>query len=75
MILTGNAEQSAIRWMWEAAETAKKALCLRAKCGAVIVKNGIIIGRGYNAPPLDTIENRMCHQDTIRRRDLFISDR
>ena len=46
--------------MNEAAEVAEKALCLRAKCGTVVVSDGEIIGRGYNAPPLDKEENRMC---------------
>ena len=46
--------------MGEAAIKAKQALCLKAKCGAVIVNNGEVIGRGYNAPPLDKEENRTC---------------
>ncbi|MDQ5883207.1 MAG: dCMP deaminase [Patescibacteria group bacterium] len=50
----------AISWMQEAAKVAEKALCLRAKCGTVIVKDGEIIGRGYNAPPLDYDKNRKC---------------
>ncbi|HWC57397.1 MAG TPA: deaminase [Candidatus Paceibacterota bacterium] len=53
-------EQEATQWMKEAAKIATKALCLRAKCGTVIVKDGTIIGRGYNAPPLDNKEHRMC---------------
>ena len=44
----------------EAAEAAKKSLCLRDRCGAVIVADGMIIARGYNAPPNDNIENRKC---------------
>ena len=59
--LTGEKEQEAKRWMAEAAEVAKKAMCLRAKCGAVIVKDGAIIGSGYNAPPLDKEEHRRCN--------------
>lgn len=47
-------------WMLEAAKVARKALCLNARCGTVIVKDGEIIGEGYNAPPLDDISNRMC---------------
>lgn len=47
-------------WMSGAAQVAKKALCLNARCGTVIVKDGEIIGEGYNAPPLDDISNRMC---------------
>lgn len=55
-------EHEAVAWMREAAKMAKRALCLNARCGAVVVKDGEMIGRGYNAPPLDTIENRMCDQ-------------
>ncbi len=33
-----------------AAEEAKNSLCLRAKCGAILVADGIVIGRGYNSP-------------------------
>jgi deoxycytidylate deaminase len=58
-------EQEGIRWMDEAAMVAKKALCHRARCGTVIVKNGEIIGRGYNAPPLDKEENRMCSEELV----------
>jgi deoxycytidylate deaminase len=61
--LKGQSEKEAIQWMSEAAEIAKKALCLRAKCGTVIVKDGEIIGEGYNAPPLDSEENRTCNEE------------
>ena len=44
----------------EAASEAKKALCQRAKCGSVVVLNDEIIGRGYNAPPLNKTENCQC---------------
>lgn len=43
-----------------AAEVATKATCLRAKCGTVIVKDGKIIGTGYNAPPQDDESQRLC---------------
>lgn len=49
--------------MDEAVEVAKKAKCLKAKCGTVIVKDGCLIGEGYNAPPLDKEENRTCHKE------------
>jgi deoxycytidylate deaminase len=61
--LKGKEEQEAVKWMNEAARVAKKALCLRAKCGTVIVKDGEIIGEGYNAPPLDKEKNRTCNID------------
>ena len=47
----------------EAAREAVKALCKRAKCGAVVVKDGEVIGRGYNAPPLDAECNSFCATD------------
>lgn len=58
--LQNEEEKEAISWMQEAAKVAERALCLRAKCGTVIVKDGEIIGRGYNAPPLDDEKNRKC---------------
>lgn len=61
--LKGQQEQEAILWMGRAKEIAMQALCSRAKCGAVIVKDGEIIGQGYNAPPLDKEENRMCNNE------------
>lgn len=51
------------KWFHEAAQIALASLCLRDKCGSVIVKNGEIIGRGYNAPPLDDITQRTCLRD------------
>lgn len=53
-------EKEAMAWIQKAAEVAEKSLCLRAKCGAVIVKDGELIGEGYNGPPLDDLSNRMC---------------
>ena len=53
----------AISWMKEAAKVAEQALCLNAKCGTVIVKDGEIIGNGYNAPPLGKEENRTCNKE------------
>lgn len=45
----------------EAAVVARKATCNRAHCGAVVVsKEGRVIGRGYNAPPLGDEAQRMC---------------
>jgi deoxycytidylate deaminase len=64
-------EKEAKDWMKEATEVAKKAICLKARCGTVIVKDGEIIGRGYNAPPLDDIKNRTCLDEfkTFRKLD------
>lgn len=43
-----------------AADEAKQAKCLGSHCGAVIVKDDVIIGRGYNGPPLDLESSRTC---------------
>ena len=47
----------------EAAKVAEGSLCLRAKCGSVIVRGGEIIGKGYNSPPQDNPEFRTCLQE------------
>ena len=52
-------------WFIEAGEEAKKSLCLRDKCGAVIVFDGEIVGRGYNAPPQDDVAQRKCHLELV----------
>ena len=45
----------------EAQKVAQRASCSRAHCGSVVVsKDGQIIGRGYNAPPLGDESQRMC---------------
>jgi deoxycytidylate deaminase len=45
----------------QAAQVALQATCLRARCGSVIVKDEVIIGKGYNSPPLGDENQRMCH--------------
>lgn len=52
--------KEADKFIDEAVKVAEKSLCMRSKCGSVIVKNKKIIGKGYNAPPLDDIKNRKC---------------
>ncbi len=44
----------------EAAKWAEKSLCLRAQCGAVIVKNGKVIAGGCNSPPKNDPRLRTC---------------
>jgi deoxycytidylate deaminase len=43
-----------------AAQVAADATCHRAKCGSVIVKDGVVIGTGYNAPPRNNESRRTC---------------
>lgn len=54
-------------WFQEARTVAQQALCQRAKCGAVIVANGVIIGSGYNAPPQDDMMNAKCSDGEYNR--------
>ena len=55
--LSGDEEKNAIFYLSKAAELARKSECLDAKCGSVIVNNGLIIGSGYNKPAGN---NRRC---------------
>lgn len=59
-ILAGEEEKEAAKFVDLAATIALKSTCSRAQCGAVIVKNGKVIGKGYNSPPLEDENNRMC---------------
>lgn len=49
--LKSEEEAEAMACIDEAAKIAQKASCLRSKCGSVIVKDGKIIGSGFNSPP------------------------
>lgn len=60
--LRGPELEAARSFFQAAAEVAKKATCHRAKCGSVIVKDGVIIGEGYNGPPLDDESRRTCNK-------------
>jgi len=63
-----------MKWIDAAAEVAVHATCLRAKCGSVIVKDGAVIGSGYNAPPGGKVSQQRC----LRKGELkegFKSDR
>lgn len=46
-----------------AAKVAQQAKCHRAKCGTVIVKDGKVIGSGYNGPALDDESRRTCNAE------------
>ncbi len=59
-IIKGEDAVNASKWIDEAFQTARHSICLRAHCGAVIVKNGEIIGRGFNSPAGNDPKNRRC---------------
>lgn len=49
------------KYFKEAAIVAKNATCYRARCGSIVVsKDNMVIGRGFNAPPLNDESQRRC---------------
>ena len=64
-VLSGQEHTDAFGYIIHAAESAQKALCLNAHCGAVVIHGGTIVGRGYNGPPRDDLSKRYC-KNTIR---------
>lgn len=48
----------------EAAYVARQATCRRAKCGsAVVSRSGVVLGTGFNAPPLGDESQRTCEAE------------
>lgn len=58
--IEGEEFQSIKQYFDMAAVLAQDATCLRAKCGSVIVKNSVVIGKGFNSPALDQEDQRLC---------------
>jgi len=58
--LMGEEKEKAIIYFEKAKELAKKATCKRTKCGAVIIKDGKVIGEGFNSPPGNLESQRRC---------------
>lgn len=48
------------RWVQAATEVAKSATCGRSKCGSVIVKDGEVVGEGFNSPAGNLESQRRC---------------
>jgi len=70
--LSGEEEKKAIKYIDEAAQIALSSNCLRSRCGAVIVKDNKVIGKGFNSPPKNKHLN-YCHKDNLP--SSFKSDR
>ena len=49
----------------EAGKVAEQSLCLRDKCGAIVVLKGEIIGRGFGAPANNDITYRKCELNLV----------
>lgn len=50
-VLSGKEAEEAQHYIDEAVKEAVKSPCKHSKRGVVIVKTGVVIGRGYNNPP------------------------
>ena len=62
-ILEGEEKKFAESYIKKAKILAQKATCLRAMCGAILVKNAKIIGKGFNSPPGNSEKQRRCKLD------------
>jgi deoxycytidylate deaminase len=61
--LEGAEEKAALEHLARAAEVARDAECLRAKCGVVIADaQGEEIGAGFNGPPDGRLDQRRCER-------------
>jgi len=50
--LEGSELEEAVKWMEVAVRTAENSPCRTDKRGVIIVKDGKLIGKGFNAPPI-----------------------
>lgn len=64
--LKGEEEQKALHYVEQAATVAKVATCSEAHCGSVIVKDGLVIGAGFNSPPMELGSQRRCGADKAK---------
>ena len=62
-ILKDEEEKQAIELFDKCLEIAKQSTCQRSKCGAIILKNNQIIGKGFNSPPNNLEFQRRCLND------------
>ncbi|MFA4953488.1 MAG: deaminase [Candidatus Pacearchaeota archaeon] len=61
--LYGSEKNDAMRFILIASEIAKRATCQKDKCGSIVVKDRIIIGKGANSPPNNLESQRRCLKD------------
>jgi hypothetical protein len=67
--LTGSEAEKAREWIAAAADAARPSSCLRSRCGAIIVRDDMVIGFGYNSPPGDR-PPRACLKDEITESEM-----
>ena len=51
------------KFIEETITIAKSSTCERSKCGSIVVKDGEIIGKGFNSPPKDLESERRCNTE------------
>jgi len=73
-ILSGEEEKEALEFIVAATALARKATCNRSRCGSVIVKDGEIIGSGFNSPPGNLESQRRCSYSKLNY-DLKVTDK
>lgn len=61
--LRNNEEQKALEYIEKTTQAAKQSTCQRKRCGSIIVKDGEIIGQGFNSPPGNFEKQRRCSLD------------
>lgn len=59
-VLFGVDEVEALKFIDKAKDVAFNSSCARSKCGSVIVKDGLIIGSGFNSPAGNLENQRRC---------------
>ena len=64
-LIPKNSEEwkEALIFINECKDIALSATCKRSKCGSLVVKNGEIIGRGFNSPANNLESQRRCTVD------------
>lgn len=63
ILLSGANLENAKDFLKIAQEEAKKSTCLSRRCGAILVKDSIVIGKGFNSPPRNLDSQKRCGLD------------
>lgn len=66
--------EEALKFIDLAVNVAKGATCERSKCGSVIVKDGKVIGEGFNSPAGNLESSRRC-QNNKTDYDIKVTDK
>ena len=61
--MSGEEKDAALSFLERAAVVARGATCHRARCGSVIVKDGVVVGEGSNSPPGGLESQRRCSNE------------